>query len=130
MKRIAALIVVAAAGVLSAQAGAATFKGSVVARDSARHSVAVATKSGTVRTVRVQHMAALGARVTVHATALRDGTFRATKVSASGRASRARLHGVVVRHARTRAFLSAGGTVMAVKSSDRRLSAGRSVTME
>jgi hypothetical protein len=130
MKRIAVLIVVAAAGVLSAQAGAATFKGSVVARDSARHSVAVATKSGAVRTVRVQRLAALGARVTVHATALRDGTFRASKVSASGHASKARLHGVVVRKAGSKAFLSAGGTVVCVKSGDRRLSPGRSVTMD
>src|SRR5690348_8104699 len=116
MKRIAVLFVVAAAGVLSAQAGAASFKGSVVARDSARHAVAVATKSGAVRTVRVAHMAALGARVSIQATALRDGTFRASRVSASGHSSRARIHGVVVRKAHSKTFLSAGGTVVCVKS--------------
>src|SRR5689334_1228327 len=123
MKRIAVLLVVAAAGVMSAQAGAASFKGSIVARDSARHAVAVATKSGAVRTVRVQRMAALGARVSIHATALRDGTFRATKVTASGHASRAKIHGVVVRRVRARTFLSAGGTTLSVRSSDSRLRA-------
>lgn len=132
MKRIAVLIVVVAAGALSAQAGAANFKGSVVARDSARHAVAVALRGGTVRTVRVQHLAALGARVNVHAALMPDGTFRASKVSASGRASTAKVHGTVVRRSASKMFLSAGGTVLVVHSShaDSRLSPGRSATME
>ncbi len=130
MKRLSLSLAVAAVACWAASgAGAATFKGAVVGSDSARHTIAVASPGGVVRTVRVTRLQHLGARVSVGASRRPDGTFRAGRVTASGRVRHARIHGVVVRRAKARTFLSAGGTVLAVRSSARS-KPGRVVTFD
>jgi Domain of unknown function (DUF5666) len=130
MKRLSLSLVVAAVACWAASgAGAATFRGAVVGTDAARHAIAVASPGGVVRTVRVQRMQRLGAQVSVSGSRRPDGTFRAARVTASGHARHARIHGVVVRRASARTFLSAGGTVLAVRSSARP-KPGRVVTFD
>src|SRR5262245_8287706 len=130
MKRISLVLVAAAAACWLAPGGvAATFKGTVVGRDGARAAIAVASPRGAVHTIRVAHLRNVGARVSVAATRRPDGTFRASHVSVSGRAGHARIHGVVVRRTSSTAFLSAGGTVLAVRGA-KAVRPGRVVTVD
>lgn len=120
MKRIL-LPALALAALLALPATASAFSGVAVAKNSARHTVVVASRGGLVRTVRAPgHLAGvrLGSRVSYAARRLTDGTFRAGTLRASGRASRAVLRGVVVRdQARAhRLLLSAGGSVFSVRA--------------
>ncbi|TMM23278.1 MAG: hypothetical protein E6F94_11845 [Actinobacteria bacterium] len=117
MKKIVLILVVAAAVAFPAAAGAASFSGIVVAKQVRRHALVVASPTGAVHVVRTHHLATrLGARVTVRAHRLRDGTFSATKVSVRGRARRARIHGVVVRRLRGRVLIAAGHSVLSIRS--------------
>ena len=120
MRRIL-LPALALAAVLALPATASAFSGVAVAKDSARHTVVVASKGGVVRTVRAPgHLAAvrLGSRVSYTARRLTDGTFRARALRASGRVSRAVLRGVIVRDQTKlhRVLLSAGGSVFSVRA--------------
>jgi len=120
MKRIL-LPVLALAAVLALPATASAFSGVAVAKNSARHTVVVASKGGLVRTVRAPgHLAAvrLGNRVSYTARRLADGTFRAGTLRASGRVSRAVLRAVVVRNQAKlhRLLLTAGGSVFDVRA--------------
>jgi hypothetical protein len=114
-------LVVATAAVLAIPATASAFSGVAVAKDQARHSVVVASKSGVVRTVRAPGKLAsirLGHGVTYSARRLSDGTFRATSIRSTGVAHRAVLRGVVVRNQQRlrRVLLSAGGTIVSVRA--------------
>jgi hypothetical protein len=120
MKRIL-LPALALAAVLALPATASAFRGVAVAKNTARHTVVVASKGGVVRTVRAPgHLAAvrLGSRVSYSARRLADGTFRAGTLRASGRVSRAVLRGVIVRNQTKlhRVLLSAGGSVFSVRA--------------
>ena len=118
------LIVTAAAAVAvayPASAGAATFKGTVVERLASRHVLVVAARSGTAWSVHTTSAARVGAVVTVSATALRDGTFSASRVAVTGRSHRARLHGVVLQSVAGLTFLSAGRSVVLVHTGGRAL---------
>ncbi len=120
------LIVTAAAAVAVAYpagAGAATFKGTVVERLASRHVLVVAARSGTAWSVHTASAARVGAVVTVSATARRDGTFSASRVAVTGRAHRARLHGVVLQSVAGLTFLSAGRSIVLVHSRGRALEA-------
>ena len=67
-----------AVAALPATAGAATFRGVVIAKDSARKALVTASGNGTVRTVRVHagfKRIAVGRLVVVRAAKLPDGTF-------------------------------------------------------
>ena len=124
------VVVVALAGlmVLPATAGAASWKGTVVSKDSARKAVVIVSPKGVARTVRVARVGKfrIGQRVAVRARALADGTFAAKRVRVLGRTGKARVRGVVVRSERSRVLISAGGSVFAVKSTGaRKLSAKR-----
>ena len=105
-----------------AGAGAATIKGIVLAKEPGRHAIVVASPNGVVRTVRVKSLRQrVGARVDVRAQRLRDGTFRATRVSIKGRARKALIRrAVVVRQLRGRLLVSAGGSVFSIRSAARR----------
>jgi hypothetical protein len=117
MKKIVLSLVVAAAVAFPAAAGAASFGGIVVAKQVRRHALVVASHTGAVRVVHTHRLATrLGARVTVRARRLRDGTFSATKVSVRGRAHRARIHGVVVRRLRGRVLIAAGHSVLSIRT--------------
>ena len=125
MKRLAVLVPVAAAAAAVAvpTAGAGTFKGIVVERDAARHTIAVASKTGVVRTVRTTRLRAAGTRVSVTATKLPDLTFRASRVAVLGRARASRVHGVVLRHLPARTLVSAGASVLSIRTTGRTFAA-------
>jgi hypothetical protein len=106
-------------------AGATTgaFSGVVLAKDAQRQALVVASTTGVVRTVqgvvRTVHVRSLrelvGSRVAVQANRLRDGTFRAVRISIGGRANQARInHAVVVRQRRGRLIVSAGGSLLSI----------------
>ena len=123
--RPATLVVILGALVVAfpaAGARTATFKGAVLAKESRRQAIVIASPNGVVRTVRVsalrQHV---GARVNVQARRLHDGTFRSTRISIKGRASKALIRrAVVVRAFRGRLLVSAGGSVFSMRSKARR----------
>ena len=120
MKRLTLLgaVAVVAASALPGMADAARLTGVVVAKDSARHTIAVASGS-TVRTVRVAKLgaAAVGRRVDVNGTRLADGTFRGQKVRVGAKAAQVNFGAVIVRNdgANQRLIVSAGGTVFTVR---------------
>ena len=117
MKKIVLPLIAAAAVAFPAAAGAGSFSGIVVAKQVRRHALVVASHTGVVRVVHTHHLATrVGARVTVTARRLGDGTFSATKLSVRGRAHRARIHGVVVRRLRGRVLIAAGHSVLSIRS--------------
>ncbi len=117
MKKIVLPLIAAAAVAFPAAAGAGSFSGIVVAKQVRRHALVVASHTGVVRVVHTHHLATrVGARVTVTARRLGDGTFSATKLSVRGRAHRARIRGVVVRRLRGRVLIAAGHSVLSIRS--------------
>lgn len=124
------MLVSAIAAVLAVPATASAFGGVAVAKDAARHSVVVASKGGVVRTVRAPGKLGsirLGHRVRYSARRLSDGTFRATGIRSTGLARGAVLRGVVVRNQQRlrRVLLSAGGTILSVRSRARGFASSR-----
>jgi hypothetical protein len=108
MKRV--LVVLAVLGALAAwptASGAATFKGTVVAKE--RGKLLVASPAGLVRAV--SGRAALGARVTVNA-----GSAKVV-----GRAHTAHLRGVVIRRLGATMYISSNHHVVAVRNAKTRL---------
>ena len=120
MKRLTLLgaVAVVAASALPGMASAARLSGVVVAKDSARHTIALAS-SGQVRTVRIAKLGAVavGKRVDVNGNRLPDGTFRGQKVRVGARAAQVSFGAVIVRNeaANQRLIVSAGGTVFTVR---------------
>jgi uncharacterized membrane protein YgcG len=123
MKRWFVVSLVVAAVAFPAAAGAATFKGVVVSVQPTRHAMVVAQANGVVRTVHAPVLRQAGTRVSIAASRLRDGSFGAARVTALGRATRARIDGVVVRALRRGYLVSAGGSVLRILSPTRRTAA-------
>ena len=123
MKRFALLAAAAVAAIavaLPATAGAATFHGVVIAKDSARKALVTASRNGTVRTVRVGagfKRVSVGRLVAVRAAQLPDGTFSASAVRRLGKSRHVHVHGTVVSKLGARLVLSAGGSVFALRVS-------------
>lgn len=97
---------------------ATTVRGTVVATNTARHTLVVAA-GHTVDTVRFASASAvariaLGTRVTVRASRLADGTFRSLSLRARGRVRTAMVHGTVVSATATELLISGGGSVIDV----------------
>jgi hypothetical protein len=121
MKRFALLFAAAVAVIviaLPATAGAATFRGVVISKDSARKALVTASSNGTVRTVRLHSGfkgVTVGRRVAVRAALLPDGTFSASTVKRLGKTRSARVRGTVVKRLGTRLVISAGGSVFALR---------------
>ena len=92
MKRYLLLLaasIAALAVVLPATAGAATFRGAVVAKDAARKALVTASSDGTVRTVRLHakfNRFRVGSTVAVRGAKLPDGTYSAAAVRRLGKA--------------------------------------------
>src|ERR671936_877648 len=89
MKRallIAAAGIAALAFALPATAGTVSFRGVVVAKDSARKSIVTVSRNGVVRTIRARGLkrVRVGRLVAVQAASLPDGTFAASKVRPLG----------------------------------------------
>jgi hypothetical protein len=121
MKRLL-LLVVAVAGaisiVLPSTAGAANWRGVVIAKDSTRKALVTVSRNGAVRTVRARgsfRRVGLGRLVAVQAAKLPDGTFSAGAVKAGGKARRAHFRAVVVVRQGARLVVSAGGSVFALR---------------
>jgi hypothetical protein len=115
MSKLIALAALAGAMLIPAAAHAATttrLHGVVVAKQSSRHVLVVASGRGKVSSVRVTarqlRTAHLGSRLALAGPRLADGSLRATLVRRVGRASKARLR-VTVLEVRTRKLLVAGG---------------------
>lgn len=120
MKRVllfAAAGIAALAFALPATAGTTTFRGVVVAKDSARKSIVTVSRDGLVRTIRVQALrrVQVGRMVAVQAASLPDGTFAASKVRPLGRAGRAHFRATVAAVKGATLALSAGGSVFALR---------------
>jgi len=117
MKRFLLLLATAAVGlavVLPATAGAATFRGAVVAKDAARKALVTASGDGTVRTVRLHTGFArfrVGGLVAVNGARLPDGTYSAAGVRRLGPARGTHVRGTVVQRLARRLIVSAGGSV-------------------
>ena len=102
MKKILFTLVVSL--VVAAPATASGFKGTVVARGAG--SLAVATPSGAVQSVRSASSARVGSVVRVSG----------THVTVVGRSHHARIHGIVVHRAGSVRFIAAGHALMAVRT--------------
>jgi len=118
-------VVLAVAAALPATAGAGQWRGVVVAKEKNRGTIVTASRSGIVRTVRVESglgKVRVGQRVVVKAQRLGDGTFRLQKIRVVGKAAKARVRATVVRHQTRlgRIVLSAGGSVFALRSKSAR----------
>lgn len=111
MKKLVVIAAFAVTAVFPAGALAGTFTGVVVAKDGGH--LAVASKTGVVRTVRTRAHPYIGARVRVNGAAVR----------VLGRAGRARIHAIVVKRAGSTTLLAAGRSLIAVQAAARRLSA-------
>ncbi|HSS81468.1 MAG TPA: hypothetical protein VLK24_09755 [Gaiellaceae bacterium] len=121
MKRYLLLLaasIAALAVVLPATAGATTFRGAVVAKDTARKALVTASKDGTVRTVRLHtnfNRFRVGSMVAVRGSKLPDGTYSAAAVRRVGKARGTHVRGTVVRQLAGRLVMSAGGSVFALR---------------
>jgi hypothetical protein len=121
MKRLfllAAAAVAATAFALPATAGAASFKGVVIAKRPGRDAFVTASTNGVVRTIRADRAlkrVRVGRLVAVRAAALPDGTFAAKGVKLLGKARRVHFRGTVVALRGARLFVSAGGSVFALR---------------
>lgn len=105
MKKLLVATVVAAGVLFPATALAGTFSGVVVGKGGGN--LAIAGKSGLVRTVHSPANLRLGARVHVSGTTVRS----------FGVANRARIRGVVVHRSARTTFLAAGRSMLAVRAS-------------
>jgi hypothetical protein len=129
MKRFLLLLTTAAAvlaAALPATAGAATFRGAVVAKDAARKALVTASRDGTVRTVRLHTGFArfrVGGLVAVRGAKLPDGTFSAAAVRRVGRARGTHVNGTVVQRLAKQLVVSAGGSVFALRVAGKQLAA-------
>jgi hypothetical protein len=121
MKRYLLLLAVSIAAlavVLPATAGAATFRGAVIAKDTARKAIVTASSDGTVRTVRLHakfNRFRIGSTVVVRGAKLPDGTYSAAAVRRLGKARGTHVRATVVRRLGARLVLSAGGSVFALR---------------
>jgi hypothetical protein len=104
MKKLAVAAVVVAAAVFPTTALAGTFTGVDVGKGGGM--LAIAAKSGLVRTVPSRAHLRLGARVHVNGTAVRS----------FGVAGRARVHAVVIRRSGRTTFLAAGRSLLAMRA--------------
>ncbi len=121
MKRallLAVAVVAAIAFALPATSMAATFRGVVIAKDSARKSLVTASRNGVVRTVRARaafkHVR-VGRMVAVQAAALPDGTYAASKVRMLRKSRHAHFLATVVSGNANRLVLSAGHSVFSLR---------------
>src|SRR5439155_6108193 len=110
VKKLILVTAVVAAFAFPAGAFAGTFTGVVVGKSGGN--IAVASKSGTVRTVHTLAHPRIGARVRVNGAAVR----------VLGLARHARIHAVVVKRVGGAILVAAGKSLLAIRSPGRRLS--------
>lgn len=114
MKRV--LLLASAVAVLAAPAVAqgSTLRGVVIAKEAKRHTVVVASRTGTVSTLRAGKRAGrarLGRLLVARVAKLPDGTYSAGSLRPLGRASHVHVSAVVVRRQGATLVLSGGNSV-------------------
>jgi hypothetical protein len=114
---IAALALAAVLG-LSAQASAATVKGTVVHTNRSAHTFVVASRSGRMTVLSSRHLPRTGSVVTVSARKTKNGTLQARRTRVRGHSRHARLRGLVT-WASSKGFTvaSSGASLLVHKSS-------------
>jgi hypothetical protein len=117
---IGAVVVIAsvlAATLSAAGASSRTITGVVLGKSAAKHTIAVSSTAGAVRTVHVRGSSVrVGSKVDVVVKRLRDGTFRALRLSTHGRSGIARIHGaLVVRQRHGNLLVRAGGSTLSIR---------------
>ena len=122
MSKLIALAAVVGAVLIPAAANAATatkLSGVVVSKQTARHTLVVASFKGTVTTVRATarqlRNTPLGARISATGTKLADGSLHATGVMRSGASKHARLSVTVLKVSGTKLLVAGGGSAFAVR---------------
>ena len=113
---IAALALAAALG-LTAQASAATVKGTVVHVNKRAHTFVVASRSGRLTTLSSRRLARPGSVVRVSAKRLRNGTLKAKRIHASAHRRHARLRGIVTWASKRGFTVASGNTSLLVHKS-------------
>jgi hypothetical protein len=97
-----------------AQAKAAAFRGTVIAKQPQRGTLVLASRAGIGLTVHASR-ATVGARVSVRGTRLRDGTIQATRLSVLSHTRRAVIRGVVIRQLSRSTLVATGRSVITIR---------------
>jgi len=96
---------------------AGIFHGVVVAKQSGRHALVMASQTGAVHTIKTKRTGiSVGSRLDARAAAPSHGVYRATKITSRGHATRARVRAVVVRNMHSKLLVSAGHSSFAIKT--------------
>jgi hypothetical protein len=99
---------------VTAQARAAGFHGTVIAKQPQRGTLVLAGRGGIGLTVHARTRAALGSRVSLRGSRLRDGTIRAARLTVLSRTRHALIRGVVVRHLARSTIVATGRSVITI----------------
>jgi hypothetical protein len=113
LKTLAALALLVAVAV-PAQAKAGAFRGTVIAKQPARGTLVLAGHAGAGLTVHADAHPALGDRVSVRGSRLRDGTIRASRLSVLSHTGHAVIRGAVIRQLRRSTLVAIGGSVITI----------------
>jgi hypothetical protein len=97
-----------------AQARAAGFHGTVIAKQPQRGTLVLAGPGGVGLTVHARARAALGSRVSLRGSRLRDGTIRASRLTVLSRTRHALIRGVVVRQLARSTIVATGRSVITI----------------
>jgi hypothetical protein len=98
--------------------GTGTLSGIVIAKDRPRHALVVARPSGVAQMLVASDSAfrtRVGSRVVIHFGTVPGGLPSVQSVASTGHARRAVVHGTIVRLARQRVVLNAGGSLLGVR---------------
>jgi hypothetical protein len=122
MSKLIALAAVVGAVLIPAAANAATatkLSGVVVAKETGRHTLVVASSRGKLTTVRTTarqlRATRLGSRVSATGTLLADGSLHATRITRSGTAKHAHIRVTVLTASRTKLLVAGGGSAFAIR---------------
>ena len=112
--KILALFALLLALVVPAQARAAGFHGTVIAKQPQRGTLVLAGRGGIGLTVHTRTRAALGSRVSLRGSLLRDGTIRVSRLTVLSRIRHAPIRGVVVRQLARSTIVATGRSVITI----------------
>jgi len=112
--KILALFALLLALVVPAQARAAGFHGTVIAKQPQRGTLVLAGRAGIGLTVHTRTRASLGSRISLRGSRLRDGTIRASRLTVLSRTRHALIRGVVVRQLARSTIVATGRSVITI----------------
>jgi hypothetical protein len=124
MSKLIAVAAVVGAVLIPAAARAATatkLSGVVVSKQTARHTLVIASPLAALTTVRTTarrlRITPLGSRISVTGARLADGSLHATSIVRSGTAYHARIHVTVLKASGTKLLVAGGGSAFAIRLS-------------